>query len=93
MAGPLPLSGKPATRNEVAHARWADKILHVGGATLVSSLVNEGLIDELRVTIHPLILGGGKALFKDVNRRVPLQLVRTRPFGTGKILLTYRTRT
>jgi len=35
----------------------------LGGATLVSSLVNLGLIDELRLMINPLILGGGKALF------------------------------
>ena len=35
-----------------------------GGATLVSSLMNMGLIDELHLMINPLILGGGKALFK-----------------------------
>ena len=41
----------------------------VGGATLVGSLMNERLIDELRLVVHPLILGGGKALFKDVKER------------------------
>jgi dihydrofolate reductase len=35
----------------------------VGGATMVSSLMNLGLIDELRLTVHPIVLGGGKALF------------------------------
>src|SRR5262245_53268737 len=41
----------------------------VGGATLVGSLMNAGLIDELRLVVHPIILGGGKALFKDVKER------------------------
>ena len=41
----------------------------LGGAGLVSSLMNLGLIDELRLMINPLILGGGKALFKDVQER------------------------
>jgi dihydrofolate reductase len=43
-----------------------------GGATLVSSLMNLGLIDELRLMINPLVLGGGKALFKDVKGHVAL---------------------
>src|SRR5262245_5045699 len=44
--------------------------MHVlGGATLISSLMNVGLIDELRLLVNPLILGGGKALFKDVKER------------------------
>ena len=42
------------------------------GATLVSSLMNLGLIDELRLMVDPIILGGGKALFKDMKER-PLE--------------------
>jgi dihydrofolate reductase len=46
------------------------KDMHVvGGATLVSSLMNQGLIDELGLMVNPVILGGGKALFKDVKER------------------------
>ena len=41
----------------------------VGGATLVGSLLNQRLIDELRLVVHPIILGGAKALFKDVKER------------------------
>lgn len=62
-----------------------------GGATLVSSLMNLGLIDELRLMINPLILGGGKALFKDVKERHPLKLIRVKPFKSGMINLTYST--
>jgi dihydrofolate reductase len=61
----------------------------VGGATLVSSLMNLGLIDELRLLVNPLILGGGKALFKDVKGRHTLKLVGAKPLKSGKVSLTY----
>lgn len=65
-------------------------IFVVGGATLVSSLMNLGLIDELRLVVHPLVLGTGTALFKDVTDRRPLELVSAEPAGTGQVVLTYR---
>ena len=61
----------------------------VGGATLVSSLMNLGLIDELRLLVNPLILGGGKALFKDVKGRHTLKLAGAKPLKSGKVSLTY----
>lgn len=61
----------------------------VGGATFVSSLMNFGLIDELRLVVHPLVLSGGKALFKDVNGRHALMLMETRPLEAGKVYLAY----
>jgi dihydrofolate reductase len=64
----------------------------VGGATLVSSLMDLGLIDELGLMVNPLILGGGKALFKDVKERHVLKLVRAKPLKSGKVSLTYSTR-
>lgn len=66
-------------------------MLVVGGATLVSSLMNLGLIDELRLMVNPLILGGGKALFKDVKERHALKLVQAKPLKSGKVGLTYST--
>jgi dihydrofolate reductase len=64
-------------------------MLVVGGAILVSSLMNLGLIDELRLMVNPLILGGGKALFKDVKERHALKLVQAKPLKSGKVGLTY----
>jgi dihydrofolate reductase len=61
----------------------------VGGATLVSSLMNLGLIDELQLMVNPLILGGGKALFKDVQERHALKLIRAKSLQSGKVALTY----
>jgi dihydrofolate reductase len=63
----------------------------VGGATMVSSLMNPGLIDELRLTVHPIVLGGGKALFKDVKERQRLKLIRVKPLESDKVRLTYST--
>jgi len=63
----------------------------VGGATLVSSLMNLGLIDELQLMVNPLILGGGKALFKDVKERHALKLILAKPLKSGKVALTYST--
>ena len=61
----------------------------VGGATLVSSLMNEGAIDEVRLVVQPIILGRGKALFKDVEDRHPLQLLEAKTLGSGQVRLTY----
>jgi dihydrofolate reductase len=65
----------------------------VGGATLISSLMNLGLIDELKLLVNPLLLGGGKALFKDVKERHALKLVGAKPLNSGKVSLTYVTQT
>ena len=67
-------------------------MLVFGGATLVSSLMNLGLIDELRLIVNPLILGGGKALFKDVQARHTLKLIQAKPLKSGKVALSYSTR-
>jgi dihydrofolate reductase len=63
----------------------------VGGATLVGSLMNARLIDELRLVVHPIILGGGKALFKDVKERHALRFLSAKPLESGLVRLTYST--
>jgi dihydrofolate reductase len=61
----------------------------VGGASLVSTLMNEGLVDQLRLTVHPVVLAKGKALFKDVEGRHGLELLETRRLAGGRVSLTY----
>jgi dihydrofolate reductase len=46
---------------------------------LVSSLMNAGLVDEIRLVVQPIVLGGGKPLFKDVKERHALTLLEARP--------------
>jgi dihydrofolate reductase len=65
----------------------------VGGATLVASLLNEGLIDELRLIVHPIVLGSGQALFGGVNNRLLLDLVEAKPARSGRVIVNYRIRT
>jgi dihydrofolate reductase len=65
-------------------------IYAIGGATLISGLMNLGLIDELRLTMHPIVLGAGKPLFKDVSERHALELVEAAPREGGTVGLTYR---
>jgi dihydrofolate reductase len=60
----------------------------VGGPTLVTGLLEVGLIDELKLIVHPLLLGGGKALFAGVTRR-KLELVGVEPADAGRIVVTY----
>jgi dihydrofolate reductase len=63
----------------------------VGGATLVGALMNERLVDELRLVVNPIVLGGGKALFKDVHERHALTLRDAKTLATGAVRLTYTT--
>jgi dihydrofolate reductase len=61
----------------------------VGGATLVSSMINARLVDEVRLMVNPVLLGGGKPLFKDVTERHYLKLVTAEPREPGKVYLIY----
>ena len=62
-----------------------------GSPSLTVSLLEEGLVDELRIMVHPILLGAGKPLFASLDgRRVPLELTRTTTFGSGNVLLHYR---
>lgn len=63
----------------------------VGGATLIGSLMNQRLVDELRLVVHPIVLGGGKALFKDVSGRHALTFRGAEPLPSGAVRLTYTT--
>jgi dihydrofolate reductase len=66
------------------------KAIHaVGGAALVGSLINAGLVDEIRVQIRPILLGGGKALFKDVLGRHSLSMLSSRTWTNGLVSLNY----
>jgi dihydrofolate reductase len=65
--------------------------LHVIGSTqLVRTLVEHELVDEYRLMIDPLVLGGGKRIFGDDGVRRPLRVVASQVTSTGAILATYR---
>ncbi len=62
----------------------------IGSAALVQSLLADGLLDELRLMVHPLVLGGGKRLFQDGGDQKALELLDSKTFDTGVLYLTYR---
>jgi dihydrofolate reductase len=65
-------------------------LLVMGSSVLVRTLLGEGLVDELRLMIEPVILGGGKTIFPDDGALRTLDLVSTVTSGTGVQLCTYR---
>lgn len=62
----------------------------IGSAALVQSLLADGLLDELRLMVHPLVLGGGKRIFEDRGDQKALELLDSKMFDTGVLYLTYR---
>jgi dihydrofolate reductase len=61
-----------------------------GGAALVRSLIDAGLLDELRLIVHPVVLGRGAALFDGIAQRQQLELIDSERTATGRVNLTYR---
>lgn len=61
-----------------------------GSGTLVQSLLHHNLLDELRLMVHPLVVGHGKRLFTDGNQQKALKLVDAQTFTTGVLYLTYQ---
>jgi dihydrofolate reductase len=62
-----------------------------GSGVLVSSLLSLGLIDELRIFVHPIVLGMGLQLFRNLNERHKLKLVSSTPLKSGVLKLIYQT--
>lgn len=60
-----------------------------GGASLITTFINLGLVDEFRLSVHPVVLGEGKPLFVDIKQRLNLKMVNTRTFSSGVVQLIY----
>lgn len=60
-----------------------------GGASLTASLLKFGLVDEMILALHPIILGGGKLLFSNIDKRIPLTLTGSKTYSSGLVMLTY----
>lgn len=64
-------------------------MLVLGSSSLVSALMRDGLVDEYRIRIVPVVLGAGRPLFKDQRERHRLRLVSCRPFKSGVLAVHY----
>ena len=65
-------------------------ILTTGSTTLVRTLLRAGLVDQLDLLVHPIVVGHGERLFEADGPRVPLTLVECTPLGTGVTHQVYR---
>lgn len=65
-------------------------IVVLGSATVASSLLLAGLVNEYRVILEPVLIGRGNPLFKDITERMQLKLMSARAFGSGVVLLSYQ---
>jgi len=74
----------------IRELRDASDLLVMGSASLVRTLIGEGLVDELRLMIEPVLLGGGKSIFPDDGAMRTLELASTVTAATGVQVSTYR---
>ena len=65
-------------------------LLLYGGASLVSSFIRSGLIDEYHLFMNPSAIGNGKPIFKEVEGRLKLRLIKSRTFPCGIVVLNYQ---
>ena len=65
-------------------------LLPVGGSDLAAGFLELGLMDELHIILTPILLGGGKTVFDRITRRQSLQLLSTRAYKSGNVVLIYR---
>ncbi len=62
----------------------------LGSSNLTLTLIQAGLVDEFRIILNPVILGSGVQLFKGVNEKFKLKLLKTKRFKSGNVLLYYQ---
>ncbi len=75
--------------NKLKNEEGKDMIAY-GGATFVSALIKQGLIDEFHLFINPVIIGEGMAIFKELESRQNLTLVKATSFDCGIVVLNYK---
>jgi dihydrofolate reductase len=96
LKGPLPWMNSTLLEGDAAEAaarlkqKPGKNLTVLGSGVLVQSLMQRGLVDELVLTIHPLLLGSGRRLFPDGGAVARLELVGCKPSSTGVIIATYR---
>lgn len=73
----------------LALKQQAGKNILAGSPSMIVALTQMGLIDEYQLVVHPVILGSGLPLFKNIRDKVSLTLLKTKTFGSGAVVLYY----
>jgi dihydrofolate reductase len=81
----------PCWADEIQALKYASEgdLLVIGSTELVHALLSRDLVDEFRLMVDPLCLGGGKKLFPMDDARLPLRLISSRAVPTGALLVNY----
>jgi dihydrofolate reductase len=83
------LSGEATEEVRRLKRQIAGEILVYGSTQLVQTLIEHGLVDQLRLLVHPVVVGAGRRLFGETSGKKPLRLVDTRTVGNGVVIHTY----
>lgn len=86
------LGGDDVIEQLAALKAETDGVVGVGGANLATQVLKAGLLDELLLFIHPVILGGGRPLFDGVTNQVELDLIENTTYDDGVVLHRYAVR-
>ena len=77
------------SRSQSPVGNGGSKNIIVGSPGLIVALMQLDLIDEYQLSVQPIVLGGGLALFKNIKDRINLKLLKTKTFGCGAVTLYY----
>lgn len=83
------LAGKPLVDEVLELKQQSEKDILVGSRSLIIQLLNNNLIDEFQICIHPIIEGKGLLLFDQIKDRIVLKLVKTKLLNSGATVLYY----
>jgi dihydrofolate reductase len=89
-AGAELAGGDPAAFVRQLKQEEGGDVIVMGGGELASQLIEGGVVDEIGLNVHPLLLGGGIPFFRPMARRVALALVEARPIARECVFLRYR---
>jgi dihydrofolate reductase len=83
------IAGDVAEELTKLKAQPGKNISITGSVVLVRSLLRAGVLDELMLLVHPIVIGKGQKLFEDMDESIPLTLAESKTFSTGVLCLTY----
>jgi dihydrofolate reductase len=83
------LKGDVASEVSTLKQQLGKEVVVYGSAQLVHLLRDRDLVDELRLTVYPIVLGAGQRLFGQTSDTKPMRLINTQPVGSDLAYLTY----
>lgn len=88
--GDILLSGNIVSKVNSIKNSQGKNIWLFGGASLTAALMQNKLVDEIALAVHPVLLGSGKPLFSGIDSQVKLSLAASKTYDTGLVFLTYK---